>query len=72
MKSLLILSPLIVACGETVKDGDGVVPTPTETHVNESSLTNTDCQEINGTSVPGAAVYFSGTMVNKSQKLVIC
>ena len=61
MTRLLILIPLF-ACGDSEKNQEGV-PTPTETHVDVGSLTNTECQDINGTPVPGAAVYFSGTMV---------
>jgi hypothetical protein len=59
--SLILLS--LIACGDAEDKPNDIVPTPTETHIDISSLTNTDCQAINGTEVAGAAVYFSGTMV---------
>lgn len=61
--AIIASSLFFVACGDTEETKDGTVPTPTESHVDASSLENTNCQDVNGTDVPGAAVYFSGTMV---------
>ena len=61
--AVLASSLFFVACGDAEETKDGTVPTPTESHVDASSLENTNCQDVNGTDVPGAAVYFSGTMV---------
>ena len=60
----LIIPVALFACGEAEETKDGTtVDTPTESHVDMSTLENENCQDVNGTDVPGAAVYFSGTMV---------
>ena len=59
----IFLSLMLFACGDAENDKDGTVATPTDSHVDTSTLTNNGCQNVNGTDVPGAAVYFSGTMV---------
>jgi hypothetical protein len=63
MRSLLALPLLLIACGDGETSKDGTISTPTESHVDSSTLVNENCQDVNGTDVPGAAVYFSGTMV---------
>lgn len=58
--SILSLATLI-ACGDK-NGGNNNGETPTESHVDSSGLTNTDCQDFDGTPLAGAAVYFAGTM----------
>ena len=60
---LIFLPLVLLACGEADTNKDDTVATPTDSHVDTSTLTNDNCQDVNGTDVPGAAVYFSGTMV---------
>ena len=60
---LISLLFLLIACGDADTDKDGTIATPTDGHVDASTLINDGCQDIDGTDVPGAAVYFSGTMV---------
>lgn len=52
----------LMACGDKSSNGDNI-DTPQESHVDASTLENTECQDVNGTPVPGAAVYYAGTMV---------
>ena len=59
----IFLPLLLIACGDADTNKDDTVATPTDSHVDTSTLTNDGCQDVNGTDVPGAAVYFSGTMV---------
>lgn len=64
--SILILS-VLMACGDADTNKDGSTDTPTESHVDPSTLENTTCQEVAGASdLEGGAAYFAGTMINNN------
>ena len=57
---MLYLLTLLIAC-DPDKENQEDSSFPTSSHVDPSSLSNTNCQDFEGTPVAGAAVYFSGT-----------
>ncbi len=57
-----LLTPILfLACNSDGKNNNGSFEYPTESHIDLSTLSNTNCQDRNGTEHPGAEVYFSGT-----------